>query len=117
MDESDEWRVVAAGHNVIFHHDDKLAPSIDWKTAQVTEKIGNNTLPPNAPPRSLVTKIFLRNFFLLDGHQAILYSYKGIWFVSSKKTPDGVERCASGETVRTILFVFFFFYSFFYSFY
>ena len=40
LDENDHWRVVAMGHPMIFTADDRLAPPIDWATAEVTEKIG-----------------------------------------------------------------------------
>lgn len=40
LDEDDGWNVVALGHPMIFPLDDKLAPSIDWDTAETTELIG-----------------------------------------------------------------------------
>ena len=49
--------------------------------------------------------MFLIFAYQTDGSQALLYYYEGEWHVSSKKTPDGTEKCRSGSKVLFVVIV------------
>jgi len=62
LDEADNWRIVARPFDKFFNAGEPLAAPINWKTAQVQEK--------------------------LDGSLMILYHYADSWHVASSGTPD-----------------------------
>jgi RNA ligase. len=63
LDEAADWAIVAHPYHKFFNYGETLAANIDWKTAQVQEK--------------------------LDGSLITLYNYKGSWEIATSGCPDG----------------------------
>lgn len=62
LDRHDNWNIVARPFDKFFNHGESYAAHIDWRTAQVQEK--------------------------LDGSLMILYYYQGMWNVATSGTPN-----------------------------
>ena len=69
LDMDDDWNVVAMPYTKFWNAGDELADQIDWRTAQVWEK--------------------------LDGSLICLFYYKGKWHVSTSGVPDA--SCRVGD--------------------
>jgi RNA ligase. len=63
LDEAADWAIIAHPYHKFFNYGETLAANIDWKTAQVQEK--------------------------LDGSLITLYNYKGSWEIATSGCPDG----------------------------
>lgn len=62
LDESDDWNVVARAFDKFFNYGEGHAPTINWPTAKVQEKV--------------------------DGTLCLVFKYKGEWHVATTGTPD-----------------------------
>lgn len=62
LDEADDWAIISRPYDKFFNYGEGHAPSIDWTTAKVYEK--------------------------LDGSLMTLYWYRGGWRVASSGSPD-----------------------------
>ena len=78
LDEEDAWRVVAWPFKKFFNYGESHAPSIDWATARVQEK--------------------------LDGSMMSMYFWDGRWHVSSSGVPDASGTIAGTHMTFADLF-------------
>lgn len=62
LDEDNDWKIVSYPYDKFFNYGEKHAPTIDWNTARVYEK--------------------------LDGSLMVLYYYKGFWQVQTSGRAD-----------------------------
>ncbi len=63
VDEENNYRVISFPYTKFFNYNETCAVKIDWKSAKVYDK--------------------------LDGSLAIMYHYKGKWYVASSSKPEG----------------------------
>lgn len=78
VDETDDWKIVAAPYGKFFNFGEGHAAPIDWPTARVYEK--------------------------LDGSLMYLYFYRGEWRVASSGLPDAAGRVHESEGTFADLF-------------
>lgn len=77
LDAQDDWRIVARPFDKFFNYGEGHAPTIDWQSARVQEK--------------------------LDGSLCVMYHYNGAWYVATSGTPDASGPVhASGKTFRDL---------------
>eukprot|EP01102_Stenamoeba_stenopodia_P021045 TRINITY_DN8383_c0_g1_i2.p1 TRINITY_DN8383_c0_g1~~TRINITY_DN8383_c0_g1_i2.p1 ORF type:complete len:1314 (-),score=285.53 TRINITY_DN8383_c0_g1_i2:255-4196(-) len=76
LDAKQNWKVVAFPYKKFFNYGEKNAVALDWDTVVVSEKY--------------------------DGSIAVLYHYKGKWYVSSSSVPDGSSAISKDMTFEQL---------------